>query len=73
MIRSDHGTETLMMANAHWQLHRALNPDIPFNQIYCFGTSTLNQKIESWWRLMSKSQTKAWKVCKYVFPLVMSD
>lgn len=62
MIRSDHGTETLMMANAHWQLHRAIRPNVAFTDIYCFCTSTLNQKIESWWRLMSKSQTQAWKV-----------
>lgn len=60
-IRSDRGTETPMMANAHWQLHQQLNPDIPFHHVYWYGTSTLNQKIESWWRQMSKSQTLFWK------------
>lgn len=61
-IRSDRGTETTMMANAHWQLHKAKNPNIHFNQIYWYGTSTLNQCIESWWRGMSKSQSGTWKV-----------
>lgn len=51
-----------MMANAHWQLHRALRPDIRFDEIYWYGSSTLNQRIESWWRQLSKSQTIAWKV-----------
>ena len=53
-----------MMANAHWQLHRALHPhqEIPFEKIYWYGTSMLNQRIEAWWRQMSKSQTLAWKV-----------
>jgi len=61
-IRSDRGTETTMMANAHWQLHREHNIDIRFEDIYWYGTSTWNQRIESWWRQMSKSQTLAWKV-----------
>lgn len=55
-----------MMANAHWQLHRAHNIDIPFGDIYWYGTSTLNQRIESWWRQMSKSQTLAWKVRSFI-------
>lgn len=61
-IRSDRGTETMMMASAHWRLHQAIRPDIQFRQIWWYGTSTLNQRIESWWRHMSKSQTLAWKV-----------
>lgn len=73
-LRSDRGTETPMMANAHWQLHRALRPnqDVPFESIYWYGTSTLNQRIESWWRQMSKSQTLAWKVnyLNFIFTLL---
>lgn len=60
-LRSDRGTETPMMANAHWQMHLALNPNVSFTDVYWYGTSTLNQRIESWWRHMSKSQTSIWK------------
>lgn len=69
-IRSDRGVETPMMANAHIQLHAALNPSIDPSQVYWYGTSTLNQKIESWWRQMSKSQTLAWKVNQPVVQLL---
>ncbi|RPB06906.1 hypothetical protein P167DRAFT_496570, partial [Morchella conica CCBAS932] len=54
VIQSDWGTETTMMANANWQLNRAKDDNIQLNQIYWYGTSTLNQKIESWWRGMSR-------------------
>jgi hypothetical protein len=47
-IRSYTGTETTMMANAHWRLHQALNPDTKFSDIYWIDTSTLNVRIESW-------------------------
>ena len=61
-IRSDRGTETMMMASAHWRLHQELLPSVQFNEIWWYGTSTLNQRIEAWWRQMSRSQTLAWKV-----------
>jgi len=52
----------MMMASAHWRLHQALDPNIQFKEICWYGTSTLNQRIEAWWRHMSRSQTLAWKV-----------
>lgn len=61
-IRSDRGVETPMMANAHIQLHAALNPSISPTAVYWCGTSTLSQEIESWWGRMSRSQTLAWEV-----------
>jgi len=61
-IRSDRGTETMMMASAHWRLHQAMQPNIAFQDVWWYGTSTLNQRIEAWWRQMSRSQTLAWKV-----------
>jgi len=61
-IRSDRGTETMMMASAHWRLHQAIWPEIPFQNVWWYGTSTLNQRIEAWWWQMSRSQTLAWKV-----------
>jgi hypothetical protein len=53
-----------MMANARRPLHQALNPEeaAPFESIYWYGSSTLNQRIEAWWRQMSKGQTITWKV-----------
>jgi len=62
-IRSDQCIETHMKANAHCQLHQELNPDTVWNDHYWYGTSTANQRIESWWRHMSKGQTIVWKVC----------
>ena len=61
-IRSDHGTETMMMASAHWRLHQELLLSIHFNEIWWYGTSTLNQRIKAWWRQMSRSQNLSWKV-----------
>ena len=61
-IRSDRGTETMMMASAHWRLHQSLDQNVEFKEIWWYGTSTLNQRIEAWWRHMSRSQTLAWKV-----------
>jgi hypothetical protein len=61
-IRSDRGSETHMMANAHMQMHLALDPEKDLNSVFWYGTSTANQRIESWWRQMSKSQTLSWKV-----------
>lgn len=50
------------MANAQWQLHRALTADIPLHEVYWWGTSTSNQRIESWWLQMSRRQKLIWKV-----------
>jgi len=52
----------MMMASAHWRLHQAQFPNIAFHDVWWYGTSTLNQRIEAWWRHMSRSQTLAWKV-----------
>ena len=37
-IRSDRGTETMMMASAHWHLHQEPNPTIHFHKIWWYGT-----------------------------------
>ena len=52
----------MMMASAHWRLHQAMQPNIAFQDVWWYSTSTLNQRIEAWWRQMSRSQTLAWKV-----------
>ena len=46
-IPSDRGTETMIMASAQWRLHQAIQPDIPFYDVWWYGTSTLNQRIEA--------------------------
>jgi hypothetical protein len=61
-ICSDRGTETHMMANTRCQQHQELNPNAAWDDHYWYGTSTANQRIESWWRHMSKGQTIVWKV-----------
>ena len=47
-IRSDRGGETVLMTDAHWQLRSTVKKNIPFAQCYFYGTSTANQRIESW-------------------------
>ncbi|GAA93201.1 hypothetical protein AKAW_11313 [Aspergillus luchuensis IFO 4308] len=54
-IRSDHGSETSLLAKAHCYLRRAYEPEIEATQCYIFGSSTANQRIESWWAQLSKS------------------
>ena len=52
----------MMMASVHWRLHQESDPTIQFHKIWWYGTSTLNQRIEAWWRHMSRSQTLTWTV-----------
>ncbi|RPB03304.1 hypothetical protein L873DRAFT_1670864 [Choiromyces venosus 120613-1] len=48
LIRSDKGTETVLLAASHVTLRRANHPSLKFSEIYCFGKSTKNQHIEAW-------------------------
>lgn len=59
----------MMMASAHWRFHQAQLPDLPFREVWWYGTSTLNQRIETWWRHMSRSQTLVWKVLNHCLPV----
>jgi hypothetical protein len=63
MIRSDRGSETPMLANCHWQLHLANSLDTQFRDCYAYGTSTANQRIESWWHQLSKGALFIFRVC----------
>ena len=62
-IRSDRGTETPILAEVHYAIHRMTAPDVPFSDCYYFGTSVHNQRIESWWSQLQKSQLFRWRVC----------
>jgi hypothetical protein len=49
-VRSDRGTETILLAEAHHKLlQQSYNPDISISDYYLYGTSTANQRIEAWW------------------------
>jgi hypothetical protein len=47
-IRSDHGGETVILAQAHYLLQRTADPAIQLKDCYIYGASTTNQRIESW-------------------------
>lgn len=51
-----------MLAEAFWQLHKVDNPDIVFPEVFWYGTSVRNVKIESWWEQLTKGATAEWKV-----------
>lgn len=71
-IRSDRGTETVMMANFQWAFYRqhlrntgCTNEEVEkakFQKAYLFGTSTRNIRIESFWGRLLKHQTYCWLV-----------
>ena len=62
IIRSDRGKETPLCAEAHYAMCRTSDPTVQFNQCYYFGTSTANQRIESWWSQLEKSLLFGWRV-----------
>jgi hypothetical protein len=49
------------MAECQLAFRRYEKPDLPFEAMYRFGTSTRNQRIESWWNLLTTGQTEQWK------------
>ena len=53
-VRSDRGRETVQLADTHFELQKDSQPDLEFKDCYMYGTSTANQRIESWWLQMSK-------------------
>ena len=60
-IRSDMGWEVVLICNSQLKLRRAEKPELPFQKIYSFGTSTRNQRIEAWWNQLAGSQTETWR------------
>jgi len=57
MIRSDRGSETSMIREYHLFLWKTLFPEITLREVYRYGTLVKNQRIESWWNMMTKGQT----------------
>jgi hypothetical protein len=61
IVRSDKGTETVLLANSQLLLRRQSEPDLPFHKAYSYGKSTRNIRIESWWALLAKGQLNEWR------------
>lgn len=53
-MRSDRGTEIILLAEAHHKLQWSRNPEISISDYYLYGTSTANQRIEAWWLQLTK-------------------
>ena len=67
-LRSDRGTETSLIADAHWTLVRkSINQELPLQECYRYGTSKENQRIESWWNQLSKGSLRRWRVCLFPY------
>lgn len=69
-IRSDRGNETVLMASAHHQLLSTLDNELQFQDCYIYGTSTNNERIESWWGRLSRGMLQIWRVsypCFYFY------
>ena len=47
LLRSDKGVETFLIAECQYWLWQANNPNVSFREMYAFGTSPCNIKIES--------------------------
>jgi hypothetical protein len=64
IVRSDRGKETPLAAEVHFALSRTMqdNPQFQLRDCWYYGTSTTNQRIESWWSGLQKSQLYRWRV-----------
>ncbi|KAJ5111105.1 hypothetical protein N7532_001640 [Penicillium argentinense] len=66
-IRSDYGTETMLIADAHYALRKAGaeavdgHPELQFTDCFWYGRSTQNQRIESWWGQLTSSTNFVWR------------
>ncbi|KAI5789647.1 hypothetical protein DFH27DRAFT_486409 [Peziza echinospora] len=61
LVRSDMGGETVLLCNSQLLLRRHSKPNLEFRKAYSYGTSTRNQRIESWWNLLANAQTDTWR------------
>jgi hypothetical protein len=61
LVRSDKGTETMLMCAAQTALRYSTNPLLPFHKCYVYGPSTKNQRIEAWWNTLADGLTEGWK------------
>ena len=62
IVRSDRGTETVLLAEAQHKLQKSRHPEAQLTDCYIYGTSTANQRIEAWWNQLSKGLLFHWRV-----------
>ncbi|XP_067301218.1 uncharacterized protein [Pseudorasbora parva] len=59
-LRTDCGTENGTMAAIHCALRAQQTDDFAGAHSHMYGTSTANQRIESWWSFFRKQRTQFW-------------
>ncbi|XP_053274006.1 uncharacterized protein LOC128436266 [Pleuronectes platessa] len=59
-LRTDCGTENGTMAAMHCALRSQHRDDFAGSLSHMYGTSTANQRIESWWSFFRKQRTQFW-------------
>jgi myosin-crossreactive antigen len=63
VIRTDRGTETVLLAGAQYLLSRKKRgEDIELKECYAYGTSVANERIEAWWNQLCRGQMMNWRV-----------
>ena len=67
ILRSDRGVETPLAADAHYWLSQQLRErddgePLEFSDCFRYGTSKMNQRIESWWQQQSVSTLARWRL-----------
>ena len=71
IVRSDRGVETPMVASAQYEFRKKHDPKVTFSECYRFGTSTANQRIESWWGQLTQSMLFRWRVSTLISTLTI--
>jgi hypothetical protein len=51
-----------MLAYVQYCVNLAIDPTLSFGNCYMYGTSTANQRIESWWNQVSRQLLFRWRV-----------
>lgn len=66
LLRADRGSETQLVADAHFKMSQAVrgesHTDFEFKDCFRYGKSTKNQRIEAWWAQLTKTQNYRWRV-----------
>lgn len=60
LVRADHGTENIVICGLQRFFRRSCNDSHAGTKSFLYGTSTSNQRIESWWSILRKSRATWW-------------
>jgi hypothetical protein len=66
ILRADLGSETSMIADAHFTLRKQQDPEAEPSDCFWYGRSTENQRIESWWGYLSKMSIFQYRVSRQI-------